>query len=664
MKSEKFKIQSKFEIRNSKLFKERESIFSLGVFIGVLLLLFFRPLIDGVTYEWSNTYAQTLIIVLLGLWMIGMLLKEELSIQRIPLPIILFFIALIISTVVSVSRGLSLRQFYQFLSYPLLYLLIVNALGGKISRKKEVTFIIAAIFFSAILVIAYGIYQHYIGLERMREFVRAHYDISTLHPDFYRRIFYGREVFSTFLFAPALAAYLGMILPLALSFFIYLSGWKRIFPAILFISGVFCLYLTFSFGGWATSLFAIFLVLLVSLRKYRVHILSFIAIAAFLFLLPYTREFIPGAERVGRAMAGSLEVRLDYWRATWEMIKDYPVFGSGLETFGSLYAQHKIPFAEETRMAHNNYLQVFSEMGALGLISFLWLGMAFLKAGRRRLTESSKNYEKALILGCYAGIITFLINSFGYFDLYIPGIATYVWIFAGVVMATQSTRVPEHQLTSPANCKLQIANCKLFRKGKLPITNYQLPITRAVALIVVFFLLGSSIVMVRRPMLADRHSGKAHSYLMIGNIEAAVSEAGKAIKLDPLNPAFHYQLGMIYQEKGALNQAIEALERAIQRNPFISYYHYSLGKVLWAKSGEKDEALMNQAVASFESARDYFPASVRYRLILAMAYKRVERKSDALAEYEKALKLDYERAVKVEPWLIELKEKLEQYLNK
>ncbi|MBT9132306.1 MAG: hypothetical protein DDT32_00884 [Syntrophomonadaceae bacterium] len=658
---------SPFTIHHSPFTSLQRSVFSPGVFIGVVLLLFFRPLICGVTFEWSNTYAQILIIVLLGLWVIGMLLKWELSIHRIPLPILLFSIALIISTIYSVSRGISVRQLYQFLSYPLLYLLIVNVLGSPVtshqsavgSRQSAVgshhsPFIIAAIFLAAILVIAYGIYQYYFGLERMREFLIAHYDISEFHPDFLRRALYGREAFSTFLFAPALAAYLGMILPLALSFFIYLSGWKRIFPAILFISGVFCLYLTFSYGGWASSLFAIFLVLLVSLRKYRVHILSFAVIAAFLLLLPYTREFIPGVERMGRSMSASLEVRLDYWRATWEMIKDYPVFGSGPGTFASLYAQHKIPFAEETRMAHNNYLQVFSEMGILGIASFLWLGVAFLKAGWRKFRESSKKTEKALLLGCYAGIITFLINSFGYFDLYIPGIATYVWIFAGVVMATrkgtkaQSSRGTERQR----------------HNDKLPLS-YRLKsnLLRVVALIVVFFLLCSSIVMVRRPMLADRHSMEAHSYLVRGNLKRAASEVRGAIKLDPLNPVFHHQLGMIYQRGGILNQAVASFEEAIQLNPFISHYHYSLGKALWTKSGEKDEALMNQAVASFERARDYFPASVRYRLILAMIYKRMERKSDALAEYKEALRLDYERAVKIEPWIGELKEELEQYLK-
>lgn len=670
------------------------SVFSLGVFSGVILLLFFRPLLCGVTYGWTNTYAQILIIVLLGLWVAGMLIKGELKIYKISLPILLFSTALIISTVVSISPGESARQFYQFLSYPLLYLIIVNALSGKINRKEGLIIVLAfliasviagtfltvkvfggelshslafsaviiapvsfllflhtrspilsekdraiqifimAIFLAAILVIVYGIYQHYIGLERMREFAKTHYDVTRLHPDLAARILYGREVFSTFLFSPALASYLGIILPIALSFFIYLSNWKRIFPGVIFISGVFCLYLTFSYGGWVSSLFAIFLVLFISLRKYRVHLLIFSAIVAFLFLFFYIRGFI--TPRLSEAMAASIEVRLDYWRATWRMILDYPLFGSGLGTFSSLYAQHKIPFAEETRMAHNNYLQVFSEMGILGVLSFLWMWVAFLKAGWRKIKESSKKHEKALLLGCYVGVITFLINSFGYFCLYIPGIATYVWVFAAIVMVTVGNKVP-------ISYKLK--------------NNY----VRAAALVVMLFLVGSSVAVVRRPMMADHYSGEAHFYLMGGDMERAASEADKAIKLDPLNPAFHYQLGTIYEKKGALGQAIASFEKATQLNPFVSHYHSSLGKALWAKSMGRDEALINQAVASFERARDHFLASVRHRLILAIIYKRVGRKADALAEYEKVLTLDYERAVRIEPWLIELKDELADY---
>jgi Tfp pilus assembly protein PilF len=144
-------------------------------------------------------------------------------------------------------------------------------------------------------------------------------------------------------------------------------------------------------------------------------------------------------------------------------------------------------------------------------------------------------------------------------------------------------------------------------------------------------------------------------------MERAISEVGKAIKLDPLNASFHHQLGTIYQGKGALEEAIQSFEKAISLNPFISHYHSSLGNALWAKSRGRDETVMNEAVASFERARDHFPASVRHRLILAIMYKRVGRKSDALAEYEKVLTLDYERALKIEPWLTELKDELAAY---
>ena len=63
------------------------------------------------------------------------------------------------------------------------------------------------------------------------------------------------------------------------------------------------------------------------------------------------------------------EGRPTYWANTAEIFKDYPILGSGLGTFPSLY-----PDKEEGETlirlyhAHNDYLEYLSELGMVGMV--------------------------------------------------------------------------------------------------------------------------------------------------------------------------------------------------------------------------------------------------------------------------------------------------------
>lgn len=415
-----------------------EKIASLIILWGLLVIAFFRPLIDGITWPWSNTYAQILILFLLAVWLLKMTVQGELVFHRTPLdiPILLFSLALIISVFGSVNKEVSFRQLYQFLSYPVLYFIIVNNLGKKLTPRQGAALVFSLFltialagavwlrgiglpWFSAlapalaviavsiplfrspkiirgenitihsillplmlivvILVSLYGIYQYYWGLERTRQLVQQMQNVQ-FPPAFLARLEVHR-VFSTFVFPPALAGYLAIVLPLALALFILVrSGWLRVWSGLTLILGGFCLFLTFSEGGWISFALAVFLFIFIlsGPRCRRLLWLSFPLVSG-LFLALLLSGFLPEVDWV--RFQASTRVRIEYWRAGLGMLKDYPLFGSGLGTWGCIYARYKLPGAEETQLAHNNYLQIWTETGILGIISFFWLWVAFLRAG-------------------------------------------------------------------------------------------------------------------------------------------------------------------------------------------------------------------------------------------------------------------------------------------
>jgi O-antigen ligase len=80
-----------------------------------------------------------------------------------------------------------------------------------------------------------------------------------------------------------------------------------------------------------------------------------------------------------------------------------PILGVGINNLGS-YAPSKLPswaFYRELETAHNGYIQVLSELGAIGFIVYMsvWFGSMFrIKNSSKHFTYSSFHNIKALVV--------------------------------------------------------------------------------------------------------------------------------------------------------------------------------------------------------------------------------------------------------------------------
>lgn len=118
------------------------------------------------------------------------------------------------------------------------------------------------------------------------------------------------------------------------------------------------------------SLFALFVILtLLGLSKKRTRIPT----AGFLILISSIVFFMPTLQKTAQQKIffqdPSEQVRLIQWQETWEMIKDKPVFGSGL----SGYRTAIIPYHTQTHIEifqypHTLILNVWTELGILGVL--------------------------------------------------------------------------------------------------------------------------------------------------------------------------------------------------------------------------------------------------------------------------------------------------------
>jgi O-antigen ligase len=126
------------------------------------------------------------------------------------------------------------------------------------------------------------------------------------------------------------------------------------------------------------------------------------------------------------------ETRPIIYKNTAELIKNFPLFGTGLGTY--LYAYplfERKPVAGLMDHAHNDYLELLAEAGIIGggaliLFAFGLVIHLFLKWGQRR-----DSFIRGVGLGCLVGIAAILVHSLTDFNLRITANAVYfVTLFA------------------------------------------------------------------------------------------------------------------------------------------------------------------------------------------------------------------------------------------
>src|SRR5204863_1187517 len=81
-------------------------------------------------------------------------------------------------------------------------------------------------------------------------------------------------------------------------------------------------------------------------------------------------------------------VRLEYWRATWQVIGEHPWLGVGPGNFGNAYLRFMPPTAAESiKDPHNFFLDVWSSAGLVAALAVTFaLAAFFIRVGRQGVT--------------------------------------------------------------------------------------------------------------------------------------------------------------------------------------------------------------------------------------------------------------------------------------
>ena len=575
----------------------------------LLVFILLRPFIDGLTYPVFNSSFQLVIVFLALVWLVALFCRGEktFSIAKSPsdLPIFLFLLVLLITTSFSHCHYLSWHLSLQFITYFLLYWLVINNV-----EEKDVTTFLIILLFSATLVSLYGIYQYFWGLEATREYIATHYRMGELPPALLSRLSSNR-IFSTFVYPNMFAGYIVMLFPIGLVMAMRSKSFLKYVFLIISALLLCCLFYTKSIGGYFTIIFiSVFFLIFYFLREKKKILVGsglFILFSLILFFLLFKLGDLPHSS--------SFQDRLGYWQASLRMVKENPFLGSGPGTFGSRFARYKIPSTMETQHAHNNFLEIWVEMGIFGLFFFLWLWWNFFRAAVRKVIQR----KNLILLGLSLAIFAFLIHSFGDFDLYNPSLTTITFF----ILALAVVRLKE-------NHRYCVRNSVLTKTVLLLI------------MVMLIFLGGMNL----REILAERKAKQSVELINKSRFSEGRAMLQKALSYQPGNPAYWYKLSAIDQHTAfgqkdfsALKKAIESMQKAIALNPDPAYYHYKLSQLYWFKGVlEEKHSFLEKGIGQLKEAINRYPTKSIYHEELGKAYELVGKKKEAEEEYREAEK--------------------------
>jgi O-antigen ligase len=203
------------------------------------------------------------------------------------------------------------------------------------------------------------------------------------------------------------------------------------------------IFLSGSRGGMLTMV-AELLILGTLLIRQRKGLRIAIGVGTFLLVLGTLLTWLGGKELTQRVSTISSEtrteisggMRLSIDRDSLHMFRIRPILGWGLGTFPVVYPQFRSFYTNFfVNEAHNDYLQLLTEMGLLGFATMIWFLVLVYRTALGKIAKWTSDVGSAVTLACMLGLTGILIHSFIDFNLQIPANAAIFYVFCTTAAA-------------------------------------------------------------------------------------------------------------------------------------------------------------------------------------------------------------------------------------
>lgn len=400
-------------------FFEKDKLKAIIFYFLTGWVLVFSPLARGAVRVWSESIVLFSISALIFIWLMGTdkaaFLKMFSFKDRYNIPVMALSVLAVLSFVFSKYKYDSFYSLLEFFIIIGLFYFIVDNY-----RRPYRRYVVWIIVLTGAGLSIYGLLQYFNiflhGWWKPQQYLAATY---VNHNHF--------------------AGYLEFAIPLSLG---VMLRYRKVSPImkLILIETFFILVIAYIFtqsrAGWVSLLAGLTFmnILLIANRKVR----SGSVIVSLLGMLVVFYFIYTGSGNIAKRISAieditvsetSFETRLGIWEGTLKMIKDYPLFGVGIGGFDwSFYKYRPEKLNVRAKYAHNDYLQMGSEMGVLAPIIFLWFIFIVIKTG----VETA---DHPVILGCTTGVLSLSIHGLLDFNFHIMANMIVFIICCGFIMA-------------------------------------------------------------------------------------------------------------------------------------------------------------------------------------------------------------------------------------
>jgi len=133
---------------------------------------------------------------------------------------------------------------------------------------------------------------------------------------------------------------------------------------------------------------------------------------------------------------------------------------------------------------------------------------------------------------------------------------------------------------------------------------------------------------------AKAYYNRANSYVKQGKLSQAIDDYNKAIDINPQYTEAYYNLGNTYEKQGNLSKAIESYTKALETNPKYSAAYCNRGNVYQAQGN------FQQAIDDYNKAIEINPNFAGVYSNRGNVYQAQGQTDKAIADYNKAIEMN------------------------
>lgn len=609
-----------------------------------------------------------LMLVGLGAWLVGLLLKgSTLRSSRVEWVVLAFLAWVVITTIFSAHPPTAIfgkyRRFEGLISF-VTYASVFFVTLQLADRPSRIRSLVRTLVLASGVVALYGLGQA-VGIDPI---------------DWQRLPFEANRPFATYGNPDLLGGYL--MFPLLLSIGLALSEkdvrWRFAYWAIFVMNGL-VLLMSFVRGAWIGG-FVGLVVFAIAASRARIKLTgmdwSFIGAgaaggvavaAASLTVKSSVMNFYSRIVSIFQFNRGSALTRFQIWEAAVDAIAERPILGWGADTFRLLFPRFKpaeyvaaAGYLSVADNVHNYPLQVATALGIPGLALLYGLFIFALIVSARHAFARGTGTDRLLVSGVWAAVVAYLVHLL--FGLSVTGSTVFLWLCIGLLLspiaAPRELRAPSWGVWvvpvvvlavlvgTVLNIRFLAADnaymqARIMSRGLERVDNAQ----RAVELNPYNDMYRAEVALawqdafINIAVAADpTQRDLAEQYFQ--NAEDAFRDTIEYVPMEYDNYVFLtnlYNQGGYYLDDRYYEDAIEAGLDGVEVEPYGPAVRAQLA-IAYTNLGRYDQAIEH---ASFGAELD--PRYVEIRAILGDAYRLAGRLEEARATYEEVLELAPDR---------------------